>query len=753
MRILATFCFAFAAGVFGAQYLLPAWLLPYAAAGFALLGALWAAALWKDWRRRALLIAAGLSLALLYDYVCVRVVQEPFEALFGATETLTLELADYPSATDYGSRAEVRVLDRGLRGKAIYYGGAELLDLTPGTRLTARAEVRSAATIRENEVTAFTSRGVFALLYARGEAEIGSGGAVSPLRYLPQRLARRMQETVAAAFPERTAPLLRAILLGDRYELSEEDGTYLSEAGLYHVTAVSGLHCAFLVSLLGFLIGRHREKLLSAAALPLLALYALTVGLTPSVVRACVMLAMTLIAPLFDRENDGPTSLSLALFLILLRNPFAAKSVSLQLSFAAMAGLVWLTPRLYESACKRWSGRRMGAAAWFVLASLSATAGALVFTVPLSAYYFNILVLIAPLSNLLCLWAASLTFASGLITVLLGFLCLPAASLAAYLPHCGALYLLTAAKWLAKLPYHAVYFSNSYLRLWLAYVYALFAVCCFARRGRLRYAAAGVLAAATLALTLWLNAGPMRGGALHIVALDVGQGQSVALFSKGAAALIDCGSTSYGSAGGVTADYLRSAGVNTLDCVVLSHYHADHCNGLAALLARCKVARLVLPDIEDGDEQRASVLALAERHGVPVTFVRETERIALGDAVLTVYPPVAEGEMNEQGLTALCSAGNFDALFTGDMDADTEYRLIAAYPLPDIEVLMVGHHGSRYSTGSDLLAEVKPETGIVSCEAGNSYGHPHAEALRRLADAGVEVYRTDWQGNIHITVN
>ena len=119
MRVLATFCFAFAAGVFGAQYLLPAWLLPYAAAGFAVLGALWAAALWKNWRRRALLIAAGLSLALLYDYACVQVVQEPFEALFGVTGTLTLELVDYPTATDYGSRAEVRVLGRILRGKAV----------------------------------------------------------------------------------------------------------------------------------------------------------------------------------------------------------------------------------------------------------------------------------------------------------------------------------------------------------------------------------------------------------------------------------------------------------------------------------------------------------------------------------------------------------------------------------------------------------------------------------------------------------
>lgn len=752
MRILATFCFAFAAGTFGAQYLLPHWLLPYAAAGFAVLGALWALALRGDWRRRALLVSIGLSLALVYDWAYVRHVQQPFEALAGTTDTLTLELADYPTPTEYGSRAEVYLLDRGLHGKAVYYGGEELSELEPGARLVARAEIRSAATIRESEVSTFTSRGVYALLYGRGEASVERGNE-GALRYLPQRLAKRMRETVSAVFPERTAPFLNALLLGDRYELTEEDGANLSEAGLYHITAVSGLHCAFLVSLFGFLIGKHRGKLLSAVTIPVLVLYALIVGLTPSVARSCVMLAMGLIAPVFERENDGPTSLSLALFLLLLQNPFAAKSVSLQLSFAAMLGLILLTTRLYERIRARNEKRRMSRGAWFVLGSLSATAGALVFTVPLSAYYFNLLVLVAPLSNLLCLWAASLTFALGLAAALLGFIWLLAARLLAYPPHWGALYLLTAAKCLAKLPYHAVYFSNAYLRLWLAYVYALFGACFLAKRGKLRFVSAGVLAAATLALTLWLNAAPLHGGALHITALDVGQGQSVALLSKGAAALVDCGTKSYGSAGSVAADYLRGAGVRRLDCVVLSHYHADHCNGLAALLARVKVDRLVLPDIEEGDEAREEVLALAARYGVPVSFVRKTEHIALGEAVLTVYPPIAEGEMNEEGLTVLCSTGHFDALFTGDMDADTEYRLIATESLPDIEVLMVGHHGSRYSTGGDLLAEVKPETGVISCGRGNSYGHPHKETLRRLASAGVEVYRTDLQGNIYITVN
>lgn len=109
--------------------------------------------------------------------------------------------------------------------------------------------------------------------------------------------------------------------------------------------------------------------------------------------------------------------------------------------------------------------------------------------------------------------------------------------------------------------------------------------------------------------------------------------------------------------------------------------------------------------------------------------------------------------MNEECLSVLCSAGAFDVLFTGDMDADSEYRLIASHPLPDVEVLVAGHHGSRYSTGGDLLAEVRPEAAVISCGAENRYGHPHRETLIRLARAGARIYRTDLQGNIHIIVD
>ena len=124
----------------------------------------------------------------------------------------------------------------------------------------------------------------------------------------------------------------------------------MEETGLAHLFAVSGLHCAFLVTLLGLLTPGNRRRTLCAVTIPALLFYMVMVGASPSVARACIMQIFLLTAPLFRRSSDGLTALAAALGVILLANPFSAGSVSLQLSFAAALGMVLLTPRLYRDA-------------------------------------------------------------------------------------------------------------------------------------------------------------------------------------------------------------------------------------------------------------------------------------------------------------------------------------------------------------------------------------------------------------------
>ena len=128
----------------------------------------------------------------------------------------------------------------------------------------------------------------------------------------------------------------------------------------------------------------------------------------------------------------------------------------------------------------------------------------------------------------------------------------------------------------------------------------------------------------------------------------------------------------------------------------------------------------------------------------------EKRSLPLGDAEVTLFPPLGRNDSNERGLSVLASAGESDLLVTGDMERSTEKLLAERYDLPDAEVLMAGHHGSADSTSEELLEGVTPETVIISVGS-NAYGHPAEPALRRMARAGCSVYRTDHHGTIFVS--
>lgn len=750
MRKLALFAGAFALGIFLAQYLPgTAWQIPAAAGCFA--AALLALALPSPGRRRGLIALCALSLAFGWNWLYIRQVQAPLEALAGTEQVVTMTLCDYAVPTDYGAKVTVRLAGYPL-GRAVYYGDETLLDLRPGQTVTDLAALSSAARIRDDDITTFTSKGVFLLAYNRGEPEVGEGSMDSP-RWWPVRAGEALRRQISALWGQGdTGAFLTAILTGDKSGLSEAASSDLSEAGLYHILAVSGLHCGFLLALGELLVGRHRRRLLAAVTLPALVFYALLTGASPSVVRACVMLSLLVAAPLFRREGDGITSLCAALMGILLVNPFAAASISLQLSFAAMAGILAVTGRLYRLLQ---GGKRRGRVFRFTAASFSASLGALMFTVPLSAGYFDYLVLVSPLSNLLCLWAASLVFIMGLTAAVLAFVCPAAAAILALAPRVLVWYILSVARFLAGLPYHALYLANPYLKYWLGYVYVLFGAAWAMRSGpKRRYAAAAALAAVSLAAAVKLGEASYHVNDLEALVLDVGQGQSVLLASEGMYALADCGSSnSWYSAGGIAGDYLASMGCRKLDYLLLTHYDADHVNGLEELLSRVAVDTLYLPDTEDDSGTRTWAEALAAEHGTAVRYVTAAQTLPLGAAELTVYPPVGTGEDdNERGLSLRADCGDFALLLTGDMSAAAEQRLAEAYDLSGTDVLVAGHHGSKYATSAELLEAAQPEVAVISVGS-NSYGHPSTEALRRLTAAGAAICRTDLQGTVRISWN
>lgn len=763
--MLAILSFFFAGAVFCANYLpLESLLLPLGG-GFTLaFGLTFLPQVRKRPQGRTARYAAfGLALGFLWTAGYSWVFWRPAELLDEKTVRLTATVSQWSQETDYGGFSVLARAD--TEGWAtvpiLLYVDDQGADLRPGDRIETVTHCALADHASSGEeITYYTAKGIFLTGQAYGRLEVERPDHI-PLRDWPAYWSQALKESISKAFPSDVSGLVQALVTGNRDNLSDPFTTSLQRAGLSHTVAVSGMHLAFLAGLLSMLFGGWR-RLASLVTIPVTILFTLTAGCTPSVVRAAVMILLLHIGPLFYRERDEFTSLGGALLLLLLYNPFSAAHIGLQLSFAAVAGIFLcaqplqtaLMARIPFRPAKRWTfWWAIQLVPKFIVSTFCATLGASVFTVPLSAIYFQSVSLIAPLSNLLTLWAVGILFGAGVLIGTLGVFVPELAALVALPIAPLGRYLNAVIDGLSSLTFSAVTTQSVYYRAWLVLVY-LILILIPILPGKKRWIIPTCCGVTTLCLAMLLNAWSFWWGSGAITVLDVGQGQSVLVRSGQFLCLVDCGGDGYDSAGDIAADFLGDYGVGRLDLLVLTHFHADHANGVAQLLKRLQVDTLAIPPATGEEEPlREEILSAAQEQGVEVLEVGEDTLLTLDqNRTIQLYAPLGAGETNEAGLTCLVSNGDFDTLITGDMGSDVEQQLLAHAALPDLEVLVAGHHGSKSSTSEQLLAHTAPDYAFLSAGEHNSYGHPAQETLERLAAAGCRIYRTDLQGTITLRV-
>lgn len=755
MRKLVCAALSFAGAAAVAHYLLGAPALYWCSGGLLLL-CLPALALKGTARLRALIICISAALGLGWYGLYTDIFVAPAAELAGQELTVTARVLDYPERDVGYASVEVRIEQEGLpRVKAAVYDYEGIMpELRPGDVAELPLEFISALEKYGEATDRYSSRGILLRAYLAGEPENVRRDARSFLSF-PMELANLVRETAREVFPGDTQPFMLGLLIGDTsglYDDYELDNA-LSVSGIRHVVAVSGMHLSFLYGVLVYLLGKRRASLWGV---PVIILFTFMTGCTASVVRACVMLVLVMLAPLLGREADGLTSLCAGLLILVVANPLSVAAAGLQLSFAAMTGIILLTPKVYDRLDKLWrhgdKKRHPNAVVRFVLASVSSSVGSIVFTTPVVALIFGYVSLVAPLTNLATLWAVSLAFTAGYAAIAAGLVFVPLGAAIGWNAGWLARYISFAAETLAGLPYSAVYTADGLIAWWLVFAYLAFALAWALKgKGDFRPLAPSLAAVCTLIVVL-VSARLTELDESSVTVLDVGQGQCVAAVCGERAVLIDCGGKStWDNAGDTASEYLLSRGRGSIDALVLTHLHADHANGAERLLARIDVGTLYMPgDPDDSDGLLEGILAAAERHGTEVVYVSESDlSLTLGGLELTLFKPLEAGDENERGVVALASIGDFDALVMGDINSSAERELVSTRALPDTELLVVGHHGSKYSTSYELLAAIDAEYAAISVGY-NSYGHPTWETLRRLEILGLEVYRTDQNSNITV---
>ncbi|MDR0951583.1 MAG: DNA internalization-related competence protein ComEC/Rec2 [Oscillospiraceae bacterium] len=769
MRLLATASAALASAVFLAHYALPAQYYFWAAvlcAILALLGLL----LQGTKRQRALLICLGAAAGFLVSGVSYAQRTAPCIEASGKTLSFEAEVAEYPVVYENYTYVTVKLRGGGplprVRAQLNFFRGDEAPDVTPGDYISVTAEVSYSGELFGERYDKQTSKNIHLTCYP--EEVTVTGRSSWAFLYFPQDIARAVNKTAKEIFPGRTAAFMTALLTGDTrlfYEDTELSSA-MTRTGTLHVVSVSGMHVAFLIGFLRLLIRRRRTA--SLVGLPIIWVFAFVAGATPSILRAAFMYSCVLAAPLVKRESDSITALTAVLALLLLINPDAAGSLSLQLSFSAMLGLVLVTPRLNNALTRRMKVARKDRKKsrggnegklysigykllYAVISAFSASVGALVFSTPVSAYYFGYVATYGIIVNILIFWAISLCFVLGYISCFLGMLWLPIGLGGGAVTGVLVNYIIEVTGFFSGLPMSQVFVTNGWFLGWIIFTYALFGFWFFWRRER-AFRPIIPISLTLSGLFLGMILLQVSVGAKNenlFTAVDVGQGQSIVLISGRSAVVIDCGGGGKtDNAGKTVSAYLLSRGIDSVAALCVTHFDADHVNGAVQLMANLKVQNLVVAPASLEDAKREEILAYAQAHETVVHVIEDTTRLTLGELSVTALKPVSRLRPE---LIYLARLGNCDILVTGDADLEAEARLLLTQELPDLEIFVAGHHGSATSSSEELLGAIDAEVAVIS-SGYNSYGHPTPEALGRFRAAGMELLRTDELGSVEIRI-
>ena len=601
--------------------------------------------------------------------------------------------------------------------------------------------------------------------------EIGQG--FKPLEWI-YSLRDHLSRNLAEVLPEPASSLAQGIVLGIRGNIPSSVKADFVHSGVAHLLAISGLHLSIVAGImlsLGIWLAGRRHYIYIWLALITIWLYALLTGMQPPVFRAAIMVSLFLTAELLGRQRSIVTALLFAAALMVGISPQILWTASFQMSFAAMAGLVFIFPLIQSWFRKAVSAvLRQGAlasAAGFITDSFSVSLGAIIAVWPLIAYYFGIISPVAPLTTLLALPVLPGIIITGALTGVTGLFFLPAAQVIAWLAWLLLSYVLLVVRGLAAVPYIETG-SVGVVMVWTYYSLLALAIWFYHGRERLsrlmpqatgfvsslprKWVISPLLAVAVL---VCLAVAVMPDDDLHVSFLDVGQGDAILIRRGRQQILVDGGPDP--QAIGLELSREMPFWDRTIDLVILTHPSADHVTGLVEVLNRYRVNQVLYPGLDFQSQVYNEWLDLLKEKNIENTLALAGQEIGFGSEVTieVLNPRIhlltgTESDIDNNGMVVRLIYGEVSFLLTADTMWEAEFELIARRAGLSSTVLKAGHHGSATSTTAEFLDVVNPRVAVISVGTDNKFGHPNEEVLDRLQQRiGREnVYRTDQHGTI-----
>lgn len=575
---------------------------------------------------------------------------------------------------------------------------------------------------------------------------------------LIQRIRQAGTQYINRNFLPETAPLAAALIFGERTSMEQDLIEAYQRLGIVHLLAISGLNVGMLVGILLYLglrlqITREKMTNLLMAILPV---YMILTGASPSVNRACIMMFfILLLTKLNQSKKMVPIDIiGIVFFLYIFLKPYVIYDVGFQLSFSVTFSLVLSTPILAKLTLRPIS---LLLATSFISQLASA---------PILLYYFYEFSLVSLLVNIPYVPLFSVVILPLMLFVLflhflLGDLIDPLVSLL----ESFVVLLNSITRYLSTFPYSTIILGRPSVILLI--LYCIFIPYFFhkwqktqSRKGLFLY----LLIPIGIMFFQYISEQKKLDG--EVTMIDVGQGDSILIrlpLGKGTY-LIDTGGTlqfqteewkeredPFEVGKDVLVPYLKSKGISKIDKLILTHGDVDHMGGAFALLRSIKVKELVLTQVAEPSQLARDVMILSKDKKIPVHYAKKGDSWSVGEFQFKILAPPylrdAEGG-NNQSIVIYTELGGLTWLFTGDLEVEGEERLISGMNNFRVDVLKVGHHGSKTSTSELLLNSINPHIALISAGVDNRFGHPHADVLAKLKERNIKIYRTDQSGEI-----
>ena len=623
--------------------------------------------------------------------------------------------------------------------------------------------------------------------------EILAKNSNNPIFTFANKINLKIKENINKLIPEKYSAIFTGLILGDTSKVEEEVNDDFKIANISHVLAISGMHITYIVIgielLLKRVIGKRKIRMITII---ILVMYMFITGFTPSVVRASIMGIIMLISKLIHRKNDIWTSISLSLLILLIYNPFLILNVGLQLSYLGTIGIVCFNKNVYNFLRKlkiRNKKIKYRINRKFILFMdkikeiLSVTLSAQIVILPILLFNFNILGIYFFISNILVSIIIGPIIIVGFVCILISFISIEIAKILSIFMSVGIQILISISE-ISHLPFSKIYIPTP--KVWQIVIYYicvivinkiyisfnlkepdftsirirnLVALLKFKFRQN-KNKVLKVLIVFVL-LVFILNTIPQK---LKIHFVDVGQGDCTFITTpQNKTILIDGGgsmSEEYDVGKSTLLPYILDRGYTKLDYVFISHFDQDHVGGILTILEELRVGQVYISKQEQDSENYQKFLKIVKDKKIQVKVLKQGDCLKIEknlyfDILWPIEEQIQENVLNNNAMVMKLRYGKFSMLFTGDIEAIAEEKILDFYKekgesILKSDVLKVAHHGSKTSTTQSFFEKVNPKICLIGVGKNNMFGHPTAEVLERIN--GTKVYRTDENGEIILEV-